>query len=201
MLLGGVWACVRACVFGWFIGCLACLSRDGTQRDMQFLLVDKVDWIPIIIVKKKKKKLQPCVQIALKFKERSSFLIWGAPPRVFNRFLDFQGSGSVNYPRVKSRVGIKMWAQCQMHSYRLKCHNTWLPSRSCVPASSGGIDGTNQIEKEESLLLVSAHGTNSDFFSSHTLLYSINFAEAPHKTSPLVSLVPFFLLTSVHRFI
>lgn len=35
-------------------------------------------------------------------------LISVAPPRVFNRFVEFQGSCGVNYPRVKSRVGIKM---------------------------------------------------------------------------------------------
>lgn len=199
MSLWVVWPCVRARLAASLVVWHVFVTWWNAAWHAVFTC--RQSWLDSNNDSKKKEKLQPCVQIALKFKERSSFLIWGAPPRVFNRFLDFQGSGSVNYPRVKSRVGIKMWAQCQMHSYRLKCHNTWLPSLSCVPACSGGIDGTNQIEKEESLLLVSAHGTNSDFFSSHTLLYSINFAEAPHKTSPLVSLVPFFLLTSVHRFI
>lgn len=38
---------MRVRVFGCFVCCLACLSSDGTQRDMQFLLVDKVKWISI----------------------------------------------------------------------------------------------------------------------------------------------------------
>lgn len=45
-------ACVRVWLLHWLFD--MCLSRDGTQRDMQFLLVDKVGWIPIMIVKKRK---------------------------------------------------------------------------------------------------------------------------------------------------
>lgn len=134
-------ACGRACARVWLLHWLFGMFVKWWNAAWHAVFTCRQSWIDS---NKKKTKLMTLI-----FKERSSFLIWGAPPRVFNRFLDFQGSCSVNYPRVKSRVGIKMWAQCQMHSYRLKCHNTWLPSLSCVPASSGGIDGKNQIEKEE----------------------------------------------------
>lgn len=130
-------------------------------------------------------------QMTLRFKECSSFFISSAPPRVFNGFLDLQGPCTVNDPRVKSRVGIKMWAQCQMHSCRLK-RNTWLPSVFVCASIQWGKRWEGSDWKERSLLLVSAHCANSDFFSSHTLLYSINLGKAPHKTSPLVSPVPFF---------
>lgn len=49
---------VRVRVFGCFDCCLACLSSDGMQCDMQFSLADKVKWISI---KKNKKKTEDVV--------------------------------------------------------------------------------------------------------------------------------------------
>lgn len=184
----GVCGCVA-------VFCLVCLSSDGMccfdlDGTSWLTRLNEIQWNPSS--SSSSSPLKTRVHTDFNIQGVFLVLILVTLPRVFNRFVEFLGSCGVNYPRVKSRVWIKMWAQCQMHSHHVKCHNTPLPSLSCLRHHPvGGEIGRIRL-KIRSLLLVSTHGSDLCFCSLRTLPYSINFATAPNKTSPLVSLVPFF---------